>query len=58
MMVNEFGYRNYDCGASCQCIYQTALQPHCMIDGKDVLEQFEYENGNMDGHYAGDCARL
>ena len=46
MMVNEFGYQNYDCGASCQCMYQTTLQPHYMIDGKGVLEQFEYESGN------------
>ena len=46
MMVNGFGYRNYDCSASCQCMYQTALQPHCMIDDEGVLERFEYENRN------------
>lgn len=42
MMVNEFGHRTYACGAGCQCMYQTALAPECMIDGKGVLALYGY----------------
>ncbi|OJJ52442.1 hypothetical protein ASPSYDRAFT_51864 [Aspergillus sydowii CBS 593.65] len=45
MMVNEFSKRNYSCGASCQCLYQTDLAPECMIRGTGVLEQYGYATG-------------
>ena len=46
MMVNEFGHRTYDCGDGCQCMYQTDLANQCEIDGKGVLAQYGYQNGN------------
>lgn len=47
MLVNEFGYeRSYTCGPGCQCMYETALSPHCMIDGKGVLALYGYKPGN------------
>jgi len=46
MMVNEFGYRTYDCGDGCLCMYQTELASQCKIDGRGVLEQYGYETGN------------
>ena len=45
-MVNEFGYRTYDCGSGCNCMYQTELESQCKIDGKGVLAQFGHEVGN------------
>lgn len=47
MMVNEFGYRTYDCGDGCNCMYQTELAAQCKIDGKGVLQQYGYEDGNV-----------
>lgn len=47
MMVNEFGYRTYDCGSNCQCMYQTELAPQCKIDGKGVLAQYGYRDGDV-----------
>lgn len=56
MMVNEFGKRNYSCGVdqdgNCQCMYPSALQDQCMIDGKAVLGTYGYGTGNM-GKYVG-----
>lgn len=52
MMVNEFSKRNYSCGASCQCLYQTDLAPECMIRGTGVLEQYGYATGRT-GKWAG-----
>lgn len=46
MMVNEFGYRTYDCGHGCHCMYQTELVSQCKIDGKGVLAQYGYKTGN------------
>ena len=46
-MVNEFGYRTYACGEGCQCMYQTELASQCMIDGRGVLDQYGYKNGNL-----------
>ena len=46
-MVNEFGHRNYDCGAGCQCMYQTELASQCKIDGRGVLKEYGYKNGNV-----------
>lgn len=45
MMINEFSKRNYSCGPSCQCLYQTDLAPQCMIRGTGVLEQYGYATG-------------
>lgn len=47
MMVNEFGYRTYDCAEGCNCMYQTGLASQCKIDGKGVLAQYGYKTGNM-----------
>ncbi|KAL6720473.1 hypothetical protein ACLMJK_002396 [Lecanora helva] len=46
MMVNEFGYRTFDCGRDCHCMYQTELASQCKIDGRGVLQQYGYKNGN------------
>lgn len=45
MMVNEFAERTYSCGEGCNCMYQTDLEPQCMINGKGVLEQYGYKTG-------------
>ena len=45
-MVNEFGHRTYDCGRDCHCMYQTELASQCQIDGKGVLAQYGYKDGN------------
>ncbi|KAF2250137.1 ATP-binding cassette transporter-like protein [Trematosphaeria pertusa] len=56
MMVNEFGKRSYACetlpDGSCYCMYPSALQDQCMIDGKAVLSSYGYNTGNV-GKYVG-----
>lgn len=52
MMVNEFGYRNYDCGSGCQCMYQSRLASECKIDGKAVLALYGYRVGD-EGKWVG-----
>lgn len=52
MMVNEFGKRTYSCGVGCHCMYQSALEDQCMIDGKAVLASYGYSTGNV-GKYVG-----
>jgi ABC-type multidrug transport system permease subunit len=56
MMVNEFGSRNYECerrvGGGCQCMYPSALQDHCLIEGKAVLGVYGYDTENS-GKYVG-----
>jgi ABC-type multidrug transport system ATPase subunit len=47
MMVNEFGYRTYDCGPDCDCMYNSPLRDQCMIDGNAVLDQFGYGRGKV-----------
>ncbi|EME43270.1 ABC transporter-like protein [Dothistroma septosporum NZE10] len=51
MMVNEFGgSRNYDCdlnNGTCFCMYQSALQSECKIEGIAVLDQFGYPTGRQ-----------
>lgn len=47
MMVNEFDGRNYGCGESCQCMYQTELAGQCMIAGDGVLAQYGYSPSNF-----------
>lgn len=56
MMVNEFGKRNYNCAQTgdggCQCMYPSALQDQCLIEGKAVLGQYGYGTENV-GKYVG-----
>lgn len=47
MMFNEFQSRVYDCGASCQCMYQSALSDKCQIAGTAVLEAYGYFENNQ-----------
>jgi hypothetical protein len=52
MMVNEFGSRNYSCGKGCKCMYPSALEDQCTIEGKAVLSVYGYNTENM-GKYVG-----
>lgn len=55
MMVNEFKSRNYSCarlGDGCQCIYPSALESRCEIDGKAVLSNYGYATGR-EGKWVG-----
>jgi hypothetical protein len=56
MMVNEFGERNYSCetlaDGGCQCMYPSALQDQCLIEGKAVLGVYGYNTENL-GKYVG-----
>ncbi|KAL9598099.1 MAG: hypothetical protein Q9219_004730 [cf. Caloplaca sp. 3 TL-2023] len=52
MMVNEFAHRTYSCGDGCQCMYDTALASQCQIDGKGVLAQYGYHEG-QNGKWVG-----
>ena len=52
MMVNEFGQRTYDCGSSCNCMYDTPLATECKIDGKGVLAIYGYRTGRT-GEWVG-----
>jgi hypothetical protein len=56
MMVNEFGDRNYSCetlaDGGCQCMYPSALQDQCLIEGKAVLGVYGYNTENT-GKYVG-----
>jgi hypothetical protein len=56
MMVNEFGSRNYECERladdTCQCMYPSALQDQCKIEGKAVLGVYGYDAENL-GKYVG-----
>ncbi|KAF2012827.1 ATP transporter [Aaosphaeria arxii CBS 175.79] len=52
MMVNEFGGRNYSCGSDCRCIYPSALEDQCLIDGNAVLHNYGYKTGDV-GKYVG-----
>jgi hypothetical protein len=56
MMVNEFSGRDYSCEVldegGCRCLYPSALQDRCMIEGKAVLGVYGYEVGNV-GKYVG-----
>ncbi|KAK6332815.1 hypothetical protein TWF696_002837 [Orbilia brochopaga] len=52
MMVNEFSRRNYQCGEGCHCMYPSALEDKCMIDGDAVLQVYGYKTGK-NGEWAG-----
>lgn len=51
MMVNEFGKRNYSCeklaDGGCRCMYPSALQDQCLVEGKAVLAQYGYGTANV-----------
>lgn len=44
-MVNEFSGRNYSCGDGCHCMYQSVLNNVCEIEGKAVLDVYQYAEG-------------
>ncbi|CAE7009589.1 hypothetical protein P3342_003048 [Pyrenophora teres f. teres] len=54
MMVNEFGKRNYNCetvaGGACQCMYPSALQDQCLVEGKAVLGVYGFDTGDQGKH--------
>lgn len=52
MMVNEFGYRTYECDSKCHCMYVTDLADQCKIDGKGVLATYNFDTQNT-GKYVG-----
>ena len=52
MMVNEFGYRTYECDSKCHCTYVTDLADQCKIDGKGVLATYNFDTQNT-GKYVG-----
>lgn len=56
MMVNEFKARNYDCetqsDGDCFCMYQSALQDQCKIEGRAVLDSYGYALGR-EGKWVG-----
>jgi ABC-type multidrug transport system permease subunit len=56
MMVNEFGKRNYACerlvDGGCQCMYASALEDQCEVEGKAVLAVYGFGTGSM-GKYVG-----
>ncbi|KAI9696339.1 MAG: hypothetical protein M1820_008181 [Bogoriella megaspora] len=52
MMVNEFRDRVYSCGEGCHCMYQSALEDQCKIDGKGVLVAYGY-GVNSSGTWVG-----
>ncbi|KAF1942072.1 P-loop containing nucleoside triphosphate hydrolase protein [Clathrospora elynae] len=58
MMVNEFGDRNYECEmlegieGGCRCMYTSALQEQCLVEGKAVLGVYGYKTGDV-GRYVG-----
>ena len=51
-MVNEFSHRTYACGEDCQCMYQSALESECRIQGTAILETYQYAEG-MTGRWVG-----
>ncbi|KAF2172801.1 hypothetical protein M409DRAFT_16761 [Zasmidium cellare ATCC 36951] len=55
MMVNEFKDRIYDCevqNGQCFCMYQSALQKECKIEGRAVLDNYDYAPGR-EGKWVG-----
>jgi ABC-type multidrug transport system ATPase subunit len=52
MMVNEFGYRTYTCGSDCRCMYPSALEKECKIDGNAILATYGF-NTESTGKYVG-----
>jgi hypothetical protein len=56
MMVNEFQERVFDCkrqgDGDCQCMYASALQGQCQIEGKAVLREYGYAV-DLEGQWIG-----
>lgn len=52
MMVNEFGYRTYNCGGDCRCMYPSELESECRIDGKAILATYGFDTEST-GKYVG-----
>lgn len=55
MMVNEFGKRNYACEVvegSCRCMYESALEDQCLVEGTAVLARYGYGTEDV-GKYVG-----
>ncbi|KAF2200293.1 ATP-binding cassette transporter-like protein [Delitschia confertaspora ATCC 74209] len=48
MMVNEFGKRTYTCGTDCHCMYPSALEPQCKVEGKAILQTYGFNTGSVD----------
>lgn len=46
MMFNQFKETVYACGTGCQCMYSSALEDQCMIDGNAVLSALGYGKTN------------
>ncbi|THZ59945.1 putative ABC transporter [Aureobasidium pullulans] len=51
MMVNEFDGRTYRCAGNvvtgCSCAYESELSGRCKIDGKAVLQYYDYPTGQL-----------
>lgn len=51
MMVNEFDGRTYRCAGDvvtgCSCAYESELSGQCKIDGKAVLQYYDYPTGQL-----------
>jgi energy-coupling factor transporter ATP-binding protein EcfA2/ABC-type multidrug transport system permease subunit len=51
MMVNEFHGRTYRCAGNevtgCSCAYESELSGQCKIDGKAVLQYYDYPTGQL-----------
>jgi ABC-type multidrug transport system permease subunit len=52
MMVNEFSHRTFNCATAplgspqeCICMYPSSLQDQCQIDGRAILEAYDYHEG-------------
>jgi len=52
MMVNEFSGRNYECGEGCHCMFPSALEKECKIEGKAVLKVYGLSEGKI-GEWVG-----
>ncbi|KAI4775479.1 putative ABC transporter [Aureobasidium sp. EXF-3400] len=51
MMVNEFDGRTYHCAGNvltgCSCAYESELSGQCKIDGRAVLQYYDYPTGQL-----------
>ncbi|KAI4723664.1 putative ABC transporter [Aureobasidium sp. EXF-10727] len=51
MMVNEFDGRTYRCAGNvvtgCSCAYESELSGQCKIDGRAVLQYYDYPTGQL-----------
>ncbi|KDQ63796.1 hypothetical protein JAAARDRAFT_29841 [Jaapia argillacea MUCL 33604] len=47
MMFNEFKDRVFDCDSSCHCLYPSALESQCQIEGTAVLTSVGYDKEHI-----------